>query len=52
MQSTTCAVNRTASLEVGGVFIVAMAGMMATRSLWLPWFAGDNAIIATVTLFI
>jgi tripartite ATP-independent transporter DctM subunit len=37
---------------VGGVFLVAMAGMMATRGIWLPWFAGDNAIIATVTLFI
>jgi len=37
---------------VGGLFIVAMAGAMATRGLWLPWFAGDNAIIATVTLFI
>jgi tripartite ATP-independent transporter DctM subunit len=37
---------------VGGVFIVAMAGMMATRGFWLPWFAGDHAIMATVTLFI
>jgi tripartite ATP-independent transporter DctM subunit len=37
---------------VGGAFIVVMAGVMATRSLWLPWFAGDNAIIATVTFFI
>ena len=37
---------------VGGIFGVAMAGMIATRGMWLPWFAGDNAIIATVTLFI
>jgi tripartite ATP-independent transporter DctM subunit len=37
---------------VAGLFIVAMAGAMAARGLWLPWFAGDNAIIATVTLFI
>jgi tripartite ATP-independent transporter DctM subunit len=37
---------------VGGAFIVVMAGVMATRGLWLPWFAGDNAIIATVTFFI
>jgi tripartite ATP-independent transporter DctM subunit len=37
---------------VGGAFIVVMAGVMATRSLWLPWFAGDHAIIATVTFFI
>src|ERR1035441_2016478 len=37
---------------VGGVFGVAMAGMIATRGLWLEWFAGDAAITATVTLFI
>ena len=37
---------------VGGLFCVVMAGMAATRGLWLAWFAGDNAIIVTVTLYI
>ena len=38
---------------VVGAGVLALLGVgMATRSLWLPWFAGDNAIIATVTFFI
>ena len=37
---------------VAGIFTVVMAGVTATRGIWLPWFAGDTAIIATVALFI
>jgi tripartite ATP-independent transporter DctM subunit len=37
---------------VGGVFGAVMAGLVATRGIWLGWFGGDHAIIATVTLFI
>jgi tripartite ATP-independent transporter DctM subunit len=37
---------------VVGIFAVAMAGVVAARGIWLPWFAGDHAIIATVTLFL
>ncbi len=37
---------------VGGVVAAALAGAMATRDVWLAWFAGDNAIIATVVVFV
>jgi tripartite ATP-independent transporter DctM subunit len=37
---------------LGGIFIVVMAAAIATRGMWLDWFAGDHAIIATVTFFI
>ena len=37
---------------VGGVVCVALAGAMATRDVWLAWFAGDKAIIVTVTVFV
>ena len=35
---------RTASLGGGRSFIVVMAGVMAARSIWLAWFAGDNCV--------
>jgi len=36
---------------VAGVVALAMAGAVATRQTWLPWCAGDHAIIATIVFF-
>ena len=36
---------------IGGMFAAVVATAAATREHWLPWLAGDNAIIATLALF-
>src|SRR5215470_15655420 len=36
---------------VGGIFAAMLTLAFATRPAWLPWFAGDGAITAALTLF-
>ncbi len=40
-----------AAWGIGGVFAAVIAAAAATREQWLPWLAGDNAIIAALALF-
>jgi tripartite ATP-independent transporter DctM subunit len=43
--------NRPTVLAVAAVFAGLLALAVATRPLWTPWFAGDGAIAAALTLF-
>ncbi len=40
-----------AAWGIGGAFAAVIAAAAATREQWLPWLAGDNAIIAALALF-
>jgi tripartite ATP-independent transporter DctM subunit len=42
---------RATVLTIGATFAVVLALAVATRPIWLPWFAGDGAIALALLLF-